>query len=227
MLARDSIGFERIVFLGDLVGYGADPEWVLDKVRAEVEHGALVVRGNHDEAIGEKSERMNSLAGQAIDWTRRRLDGAQTAFLASLPYRLREGPIEFVHADACAPKDWGYIRGEREAERSLRSSDARWIFCGHTHVPALYHMSAARPPAYFAPLPGRAIPLAPSRRWLGVIGAVGQPRDGNPAACYAMLDEAAGSLVYHRVPYDAEAAARKMRQAGLPDMLWKRLLEGR
>jgi diadenosine tetraphosphatase ApaH/serine/threonine PP2A family protein phosphatase len=206
---------------------GADPEWVLDTVRAEVERGAVVVRGNHDEAVGQPLERMNAAATLAIEWTRSRLDASQTEFLAALPYSVREGSMLFVHANAIAPKDWGYVRTEQDAERSLRRTDARSIFCGHTHAPALFPMSPMRPPAHFSPLPGREIPLLASRQWLAVIGSVGQPRDGNPAACYALLDPATATLSFHRVPYDVDKAARKVREAGLPESLWMRLLEGR
>jgi diadenosine tetraphosphatase ApaH/serine/threonine PP2A family protein phosphatase len=220
-------GATRFVFLGDVVGYGADPQWAVDTLAEHLESGAIAVKGNHDEALGKPEERMNADATRAIEWTRGRLDPASTALLSGLPYTAEEGEILFTHANSYAPRDWGYVRSEREAELCLRSCGARWIFCGHTHVPALFHMSPMRPPAYFAPLPGRDVPLLASRRWLGVIGSVGQPRDGNPAACYALLDPEGGSLTVHRVPYDVAAAARKIRDAGLPESLWMRLLEGR
>jgi predicted phosphodiesterase len=217
---------DRFVFLGDIVGYGADPQAAVDIVARHLEAGALAVKGNHDEAIAHPGERMNADAARAIDWTRGQIDRAAAALLEDLPYTIAEGETLFVHANSFAPKDWAYVRGEREAELCLRGSDARLIFCGHTHVPAIYHMSPMRPPSHFAPLPGREVPLVPSRQWLGVIGAVGQPRDGNPAACYALLDTGRGTLSMHRVPYDVESAARKVREAGLPQSLWMRLLQG-
>jgi diadenosine tetraphosphatase ApaH/serine/threonine PP2A family protein phosphatase len=185
------------------------------------------VKGNHDAAISELAETMNPAATQAIEWTRRQLDPAQTAFLAGLPLTAVEGDVLYVHANAWTPGDWGYVRSEIEAERSLRATRAQITFCGHTHVPALYHMSAMRPPVAFSPPAGKAVPLSASRRWLAVLGAVGQPRDGNPAACYAMFNPSPPELAVIRVPYDAEAAAAKIRAAGLPESLAARLVMGR
>jgi diadenosine tetraphosphatase ApaH/serine/threonine PP2A family protein phosphatase len=105
--------------------------------------------------------------------------------------------------------------------------DAHIAFCGHIHVPALYHMSATGKIASFEPVGGVEIPLSRHRRWLAVLGAVGQPRDGNPAACYAILDTERDALTYVRVPYDLDTAARKIRAAGLPPRLADRLYEGR
>jgi diadenosine tetraphosphatase ApaH/serine/threonine PP2A family protein phosphatase len=218
---------DRFVFLGDIVGYGADPQAAVDIVARYLASGAVAVKGNHDEAVGHPTDRMNADATRAIDWTRERIDHAAAVFLEGLPYTIAEDDTLFVHANSYAPKDWGYVRSEREAELCLRGCDARMVFCGHTHVPALYHMSPLRPPAHFSPLPGREVPLVASRQWLGVIGAVGQPRDGNPAACYALLDTGRSALTMHRVPYDVESAARKVREAGLPESLWTRLLQGR
>ena len=148
----------------------------------EAERGAIVVKGNHDAAIGELAETMNPTATQAIAWTRGQLDPAQKAFLAGLPLTVPEGDVLWVHANGWNPGDWGYVRSEIEAERSLRATRAQITLCGHTHVPALYHMSPMRPPVAFSPPPGKPVPLSRSRRWLAVLGAVGQPRDGNPAA---------------------------------------------
>jgi diadenosine tetraphosphatase ApaH/serine/threonine PP2A family protein phosphatase len=99
-------------------------------------------------------------------------------------------------------------------------------FCGHVHVPELYFAAATGQVAAFTPVPGTAIPLLKQRRWLAVIGAVGQPRDRVPAACYGLFDEATNSLTYMRVPYDVAGAAAKVRAAGLPEILAIRLEQG-
>ncbi len=98
--------------------------------------------------------------------------------------------------------------------------------CGHVHVPALYHLSATGKVARFVPVASAAVPLSPSWRWLMVLGAVGQPRDGSPAACYGVLDLSHNTITYQRVPYDTQTAARKVRAAGLPEVLAQRLLQG-
>lgn len=219
-------GVERYVFLGDYVGYGPDPGWVLDRVRAHVAEGALALMGNHDAAALGRDAGMNALARAAIAWTRQRLDPDQLAFLAGLPLTLVEGEYLYVHANAWAPGGWDYVTSSIEAERSLGRTRARISFCGHVHVCAVYQMAPGRPPTAFRPCPGVSIPLLPHRRWLAVVGAVGQPRDGDPAACYALLQPERATLTYVRVPYDVEATAHKIRAAGLPPRLASRLLEG-
>lgn len=222
----NAAGAGRYVFLGDIVGYGADPEWACDKVGSMMAEGALAVRGNHDDAVSGSGDDMGSLARSAIEWTRGRLDDARRSFLSNLPMTRREDDRLYVHANAWAPAEWDYITNERTAERSMRYSDARLTFVGHIHVPALYHLAGDRAALRHDPKPGQAIPLLKSRRWLAVVGAVGQPRDGNPAANYCLFDEARSEITYHRVAYDREAAARKVATAGLPILLAERLRTG-
>ena len=217
---------DRYVFLGDLVGYGADPAWVVDRVAAMAESGAVVVRGNHDAAVADPHEGMVAEAQTAINWTRSRLDVRQQAFLANLPLTVEEGDRLFVHASACAPDTWIYVFGPREAEQSLMATGRRLTFCGHTHFPALFHATAMTPPQRHVPAEGKPTPLLAQRRWLAVLGSVGQPRDKNPAACYGLFDDVRNSLTYVRVPYDADLAARKIRAAGLPEILAARLTLG-
>jgi diadenosine tetraphosphatase ApaH/serine/threonine PP2A family protein phosphatase len=220
-------GAERLAFLGDLVGYGADPGPVVDLVASEVRAGALAVRGNHDEAaISGASEFMHQTAGKAIAWTRERLTEAQRAFLASLPLVVREGPMLLVHASPETPKEWIYVTDPLRAAHAFDAAgDASWVFCGHVHEPVLYTAGAARP-VPFRPVPGIAIPVPPRRRWLAVVGSAGQPRDGNTAACCAMLDTDRTTLTFLRVPYDWRVAAAKIRAAGLPESLARRLERG-
>ena len=219
-------GAGRYVFLGDLVGYGADPAWVIDQVAGMVEQGAVVLRGNHDDAIGDPSDVMNAEAHQAIEWTKAALDTPRKAFLAAMPLTVAEGERLYVHASAAAPHSWIYITNEMRAEQSMRAAPHRLTFCGHTHIPALFHAAPSTPPQRHRPVDGKATPLLAQRRWLAVLGAVGQPRDGNPAACYGLLDDARHTLTYVRVPYDVDLAARKIRQAGLPELLAARLSMG-
>jgi diadenosine tetraphosphatase ApaH/serine/threonine PP2A family protein phosphatase len=217
-------GAEQLAFLGDLVGYGADPGPVVDRVQAAVATGALALKGNHDEAATRGPPRsMTPAAARAVSWTREHLSHEQLDFLAGLPLTIQRGERLLVHASAADPGHWSYVLSAADAGRSLRAVRAREIYCGHTHTPALYHLSADGTVAAFQPVPGTPIKLSALRRWLVIPGSVGQPRDGNPAACYAMLDEASDVLVFHRVPYDAERAARKIRAAGLPGDLGARL----
>ena len=216
----------RFVFLGDHVGYGADPEWAVDTIRDHVSAGAVALLGNHDAAVGDGAGSMNAAAQAAIDWTRGRLDTAQRAFLAGLPLTFEDEDRLFVHAEATAPGKWRYVTAPEDASRSMRATHHRLTFCGHVHRPAIYSLSAVLKLTTFRPVTGVAVPLLSQRRWLTVLGSVGQPRDGNPAASYAMLDTSRSEITFFRVPYDVEATAAKIRAAGLPDTLAERLRSG-
>lgn len=218
---------QRYAFLGDLVGYGADPGWVIDTVQSYAQQGAIVVTGNHDAAVvqGLRST-MHAEASQAIDWTRARLDAGQLAFLAHLPLTVEENDCLFVHASARQPAQWDYITNARQARDSLSASSRRVIFCGHVHEPALYRMAGNGRMTSLTPHAAGTITLATDQRWLAIPGAVGQPRDGNPAACYAIYDDAAHALRFFRVPYDCAATASKVLAAGLPPRFGQRLLLG-
>ena len=218
---------DRYVFLGDYVGYGADPGFVVDTVQGFAARGAVTLLGNHDSAAIGAPERMNDEAALAIEWTRRQLNPTQLEFLAGRPLSAEDDDRLYVHASAADPAAWHYVLDERAAGNSLIATDAAVTLCGHTHVPALFHLSATGKIAGFDPDAGVAMPLTRQRRWLAVIGAVGQPRDRNPAACYALYDDATRELTYVRVPYDIETAARKIRDAGLPPFLAMRLAWGR
>jgi diadenosine tetraphosphatase ApaH/serine/threonine PP2A family protein phosphatase len=218
----------QYAFLGDLIGYGADPGWVLDIISYHHEHGAIVVLGNHDEAVSLKKpdKTMNSDAQYAVDWTRSHITTAQTQFLEQLPLTVEQSDSLYVHANAWNPSDWEYVISAAEAKQSLAATPCRLTFCGHLHDPALYNQGAAGRVAPFTPVPGVDIPLGSQRRWLVVLGSVGQPRDRNPAACYALFDSVRNTLTYFRVPFDIESAAGKIRAAGLPDWLGTRLAMG-
>jgi diadenosine tetraphosphatase ApaH/serine/threonine PP2A family protein phosphatase len=217
---------ERYVFLGDLVGYGADPGWVVDRVMDYVGRGALAILGNHDAAAAGAPVSMGETAARAIVWTRQQLNAAQRDFLEKLPLSIEDGARYYVHASADEPAQWHYILGAQRARKSLDATESQQTFCGHVHLSALYHLSRAGKLSEFKPADDVAIPLSPGRRWLAVIGAVGQPRDRNAAACYGLLDETQNTLTYIRVPYDVVSAARKIREAGLPAVLAARLEQG-
>jgi diadenosine tetraphosphatase ApaH/serine/threonine PP2A family protein phosphatase len=220
-------GAERMIFLGDYVGYGADPEWTVDTVMGMVDGGAMAVLGNHDEAVGTPTITFNPEAQAAIEWTRGRLGVEQRRFLSELPLALQEDDRLYVHSEASHPASWRYVQNTSDAARSIMATSLHVTFCGHIHSPALYSMSAAATMTGLVPASGVAAQLLPGRRWLAVLGSVGQPRDGNPAASFAMLDTAAKEITYCRVPYDIETAAGRIRENGLPLWLADRLLVGR
>jgi len=220
-------GAERFIFLGDFVGYGGDPEWVVETATALIADGAVAVRGNHDQAISTPSETMNEDAQAAIEWTRDRLSSAQRRFLAELPLALEEEDCLYVHSEASQPERWRYVQATSDAARSMIATRAHVTFCGHIHKPALYSMSATAKMTSFVPVAGVPINLLKGRQWLAVLGSVGQPRDRNPAAAFAIYDTVAREITFCRVPYDVEAAARRIRDNGLPPWLAERLFLGR
>lgn len=218
---------DRIVLLGDIVGYGPDPEWCVDRAQALADAGAVCIRGNHDSAIGTAGEAMNDVARAAIDWTRPRLDAGQRGFLAGLPLTHEMEGALFVHASADHPADWIYVTGENKVRAAFHASPARLILCGHTHVPALWCADLSGRVTAQRMEQARPVPLIRSRRWLAVAGSVGQPRDGAPLAGWAWLDTGTGELTFRRTRYDVAATMRKLREAGLPEALAVRLGQGR
>jgi diadenosine tetraphosphatase ApaH/serine/threonine PP2A family protein phosphatase len=218
---------DATLVLGDLVGYGADPNAVIDRLRALP--ATTIIRGNHDKVgAGIDSVRsFNHLARQAIEWTSATLTTERTAWLAALP----RGPMivdDFVEICHGSPFDEDvYIFDELDARRSLVVSRRALCMFGHTHVPAAFSFEHT-----FEAIPLRRdaafeIPLTADVRYLVNCGAVGQPRDGDWRAAFGVLDTAAHVLTLRRVPYDVGAAQAKIVQAGLPDVLAHRLAVGR
>jgi predicted phosphodiesterase len=147
-------GADNHAFLGDLVGYGADPRAVLDLVMEHAARGALVVRGNHDDAaLAEEAEAgMNQAAKRAVAWTRGVLLPEHRAFLAALPFSLRQDALYLVHGSAASPEGHVYVTDARAASASLsRSGDATWVVSGHVHEQALYYMAAGPAPEWARP----------------------------------------------------------------------------
>jgi diadenosine tetraphosphatase ApaH/serine/threonine PP2A family protein phosphatase len=222
-----AFGPDETVLLGDLVGYGPDPEHAVETSARLVEDGALCILGNHDQAAVRDRRDMAEHAREAIRWTRGRLSPAHLAFLDALPLTARSGERLYVHASADQPAKWRYVRDADAAAASLAACDAGLIVCGHTHVPALYYMLPGRRPVRFTPADNVPVPLSRLRRHLLVCGSVGQPRDGSPAACVTLVDTDARSVENRRVPYDHDATARRIVAVGLDPWLAMRLTIGR
>lgn len=218
---------DKVVVLGDIVGYGADPVACVELVQEACAKGAVAIIGNHDEAILATRFKLNPVAAAAVEWTRAVLKDEHKAFLANLPLTLTDEDRLYVHASANAPEAYHYVHNVQAGSDSLRATKAFLTVCGHVHVPNLFNMTTTGKVMGFTPDAGMPIPLSANRRWLAVMGAVGQPRDGNPAAAYGVYDTDTKELSFVRVPYDIDTAAAKIRRAGLPDALWKRLSIGR
>jgi len=221
-------GAEQYAFLGDLVGYGADPVACIDIVGTLAAQGAVVVLGNHDEAVlSGLCENMNFVARDAIYWTRSQLGQKERDFLHSLPMVVRKEDSSYVHASADKPGSWTYVENEKLAGLCMNAAKTIFTFAGHVHSQILYYRMNEGMPRTFQPTSGVPIPILPHRHWLAIVGSVGQPRDGNNAASYALIDRDQGTLTFFRVPYDYMSTAKKILAAGLPQRLALRLESGR
>lgn len=213
---------DGIRVLGDIVGYGPEPDGVVERLQAV---GATGVLGNHDQvAVGRLgAEMFNHDARTAIEWTRDRIAATTREWLAALPDRLVEGSFTLVHG---SPRDptWEYILDERTAEENLAAFDTPWCLFGHTHLPIAFRV-AGRGVVGGAPAADDRLRLD-TRRALLNPGSVGQPRDGDPDSAWAILDTDAGTITWQRTAYDVGATQRAMMLAGLPPRLIVRLSVG-
>ncbi|GKT22645.1 metallophosphoesterase family protein [Acidovorax sp. SUPP3334] len=226
-------GAEQFALLGDLVGYGGDPVVVVDQAMALAAEGAPCVLGNHDVAALEPPEAPTQMGDQSAQWTHAQLAPRHRAFLSTLPLTRRLGANTLlVHASAHDPSHWHYVQDAGAAERSMAAASRldpaiRYVFCGHVHEQALYFLTPTAKLMRFAPQPGVPVPVPPHRQWLAIAGSVGQPRDRDVRAMYALFDDHAATVTFHRVPYDHAAAAAAVRAAGLPAFFADRLELGR
>ena len=224
-------GAQRFAVLGDLVGYGADPGAVVQRVMAMAQAGALVIKGNHDEKAVNPPPVPKTMGDSTAAWTHAQLAADERRFLDALPLTLQHESILLVHASVEAPELWRYVYDRRAAALSLDAAIAQagvhYVFGGHVHFQTLYYRGPGGGLTQFLPLPGVAVPVTRRRHWLATIGSVGQPRDGKTEAMWAMLDTGTEQLTFHRVPYDHHAAAAAIRHAGLPEFFADRLEMGR
>jgi diadenosine tetraphosphatase ApaH/serine/threonine PP2A family protein phosphatase len=220
------LGVQGHAFLGDLVGYGGDPGAVLDRVRELAAQGAPVVLGNHDVGVLGEEDGTDGEARVATEWTQSVLSPEQRDFLKGLPMSHRAEKALYVHASAARSADFPYVRGPEAARDSLKATDATHTFVGHMHHQRLYYLAGDGLAYAFKPTAGVTIPVPSHRRWLAVVGSVGQPRDRDNTAAYATFDAAKRQVTFHRVPYDWEAAAARIRQVGLPAHFADRLEDG-
>ncbi len=217
-------GFDEIWSLGDLVGYGPDPAAVIDLVR---EHDHRAVAGNHDLAcVGRLSlEAFNQYAAAANIWTGQVLDQERREFLGDQPLKLEIDEFTIVHG---SPRDpiWEYVVSERAAVACFNHFDTYWCLVGHSHIPFICRMSEDQSGVrFFAPLYGTPYSLADQRLIVNP-GGLGQPRDGDPRAAYAVYDSGEDTITHYRIEYDFAATQEKMRSHGLPEFLISRLALG-
>jgi diadenosine tetraphosphatase ApaH/serine/threonine PP2A family protein phosphatase len=219
--------YDHALVLGDLVGYGANPNEVIERLMALP--SVTFIRGNHDKAATRLAsvEHFNHLARFAVQWTTEQLTPANFEWLAALP----TGPLaidDLVEICHGAPFDEdAYIFDDLDVRRAMAAASRPLCLFGHTHVPAAFRLAETLLPV--GPLRGDRfrLQIEPAARYLVNCGAVGQPRDGDPRASFALLDTTGSTLTIVRVPYDVVGAQTKIIEAGLPDVLAHRLAIGR
>jgi predicted phosphodiesterase len=208
--------------LGDVVGYGPDPDGVVDRLRAV---GAVGVRGNHDAAAagGAEIEWFNADARRAMEWTRTAISDATRDWLTELPERRTISGYDLVHGSPREPL-WEYVTTREIAAANLALLGSAVGLHGHTHLPVAW-IEGGNGVELVRPDRDEALDLA-GRRALVNPGSVGQPRDGDPDASFMILDPDAGGVTWHRVGYDIASVQEAMRAAGLPPSLRARLSVG-
>lgn len=215
-------GFESTYCLGDVVGYGCDPSACLDLV---MEHCDIRLMGNHEYyALGKvSSEYLSPVAAQSAVWTQQHLSDADLKTIAGFDMEAHLADIDLVHASPYEPDSWRYILATQEARRAFDRMRGTICFYGHSHLPMIFSQS---PEGEIRHQVGHDIQPSDEKKYLINVGSVGQPRDGDPNACYVSFDTESRSVSYHRVAYDIAATQQKMRAAGVPGMLVERLTVG-
>ena len=216
--------YEAVWHMGDLVGYGPDPDAVIARM---IEEGAVGVMGNHDAAVAGiiGLEAFNERAAEAARWTMGAVSKASLAYLSALPRMVEDGPYTRVHGTANDPM-WEYLSTYDSAQRHFESVRTPYSVVGHTHLPLVVREIEGGAVGATAPENGECVELGEGPVCLNP-GGVGQPRDGDPRSCYALLDTDEGHVTFHRVEYDIALTQARMRERGLPVMLIERLTLGR
>lgn len=222
--------YDRLLVLGDLIGYGASPNEVVDRVRAL--RPDVLIRGNHDKVASgvESPEHFNFLAAEAARWTFQTLTAENRSYVADLPIGpcMVDDQVEVCHG---TPFDEDvYVFDELDAMGALEASERPICFFGHTHLPSIFVLFGESLEAVLPdpdPNVSAPVPIRPDGKYLINPGSVGQPRDGDPRAAYGIFDSDRNEVLLYRVTYPVELAQRKITEAGLPESLAHRLAVGR
>lgn len=244
------LAVDKYVSLGDIVGYNAEPELCM-KLTRDLNFCSMV-RGNHDDYVASGNTEMSGFnvnAKKAVIWTREHLDASERSYLSSIPFRsmVPAAAMTLVHATLDTPENWGYIFGIHDASGSFSYQLTRLCFCGHSHVPVAFDMLPASGPTGraievigdwtsnrnrpendtdFSVADELAVRCEVGHKYLFNIGSIGQPRNGDPRASFAVIDTSKNTVTRYRIPYDVAAAQNKIIDAGLPERLAMRLAAG-
>ncbi|MDI6889823.1 MAG: metallophosphoesterase family protein [Thermodesulfovibrionales bacterium] len=216
----DQRKIEDVLFLGDAVGYGPNPNECIELLTNRCE---IMLAGNHDWGVLGLTDiaYFNVYARAAIEWTKRVLTEKNRKTLRSFPVKKEMGDILLVHSTPKEPEEWHYLLTLWDAEINFHYFDNKFCFLGHSHQPFIIE----RLPSGELVTYKEAASIGKTERYIINAGSVGQPRDGNPEACYAAVDDEKMEIV--RVPYDVGSVQKMMIKEGLPSLLIERLSSGR
>ena len=217
-----SQGVTDFLCTGDVVGYNACPHECMDIIRAI---GCPVVVGNHDFYVSSRQnlDDFNPAAAAVVQWTRKQLSVDELYWLRNLPFTHTQMGVTLVHSTMDNPENFGYVFDNLQAEANFLNQKTPVCFHGHTHCPMIYEKSMN---GVFR-IDAQDFKLPIGRKYFINVGSVGQPRDGDPRACYCIYEPSKHLLEYRRLEYDVAAAQARIREAGLPDHLADRLARGR
>ncbi len=219
----ETLDHDKKVFLGDLVGYGADPNACVDWVR---ENADIILGGNHDYAAVNRTDLtyFNSYAYEACLWTRQKLTQENKDFLGTLPCEIVEDGIHWVHSSPYEPEEWHYVVSRADGKINFDHFETHLCFLGHSHRPVILEQE---PEGEITDgFPTTTLKLKPDCRYIINVGSLGQPRDGNPKPAFVIYDSGARTLEYQRFEYDFAATQKKILAGGLPSYLADRLSVG-
>ena len=216
-------GVDEYICAGDIVGYGADPKACMQIVR---EVCSVTVAGNHDYGVVEllNLDYFNPEAKKAVLWTKEQLNDEELAYLKNLELMRKGEDFLVVHATPISPQEWSYINSTFTAGKNFEEFEEKVCFVGHSHIPVVFSMDIDEGRCNYAF--DTKIHIADGERYIINVGSVGQPRDRNPLASFAVYDTAASEVEINRVEYDVETAQNKIIDAGLPQGLAFRLSSG-
>jgi diadenosine tetraphosphatase ApaH/serine/threonine PP2A family protein phosphatase len=219
----DAIGVDRLLCLGDIVGYGPNPNECCELLR---ERGCLAIAGNHDEAAvsNRGADLFNNVAREALVWTQGQLKPDNRTYLAGLPRQRQFDGFDVVHGSPV--QDFDYIIDVQDARAAFGSVAKHLTFVGHSHVAEVYYQDAAGGTYQQRLAHGGRIEILPEYRYIINVGSVGQPRDRNPLASFGFYDDGARAVEIRRVPYDIEGVQERILRARLPRQLGERLAIG-
>lgn len=210
--------------LGDVVGYGADPQACLHLLQEEAN---LILAGNHDLAVAGliACNDFNPIAYKAVEWTRRALDEDDVDALSNMPLVYVDGDYLFTHASPIEPMEFRYVRTLDDVAEVFSSIGQRFCFVGHTHLPVLVSMEERTGAMHI--IRENRITIKDGYRYFINAGSTGQPRDSNPDACVVVLDDESETIETLRIPYDISTCQSKILSEGLPSYLAERLILAR